>query len=163
MAATMSVPAEYEDDVERIDRDYIPDDATSEDEIEAALRDAGFPEQSQSSLGDWLVSEEDAWETVGPNTQDADSVRRAIDRESGGTIDSDRAGSIADSIGSQIQSARGEAAGRVSSDGLARTEDGRVIGKIQNVEESVRSDGIYYRNTETGTEGRAASFDRGGR
>jgi len=163
MAASMAPPSDYEEDAARIDRDYIPDDATSEEEIEAALRDAGFPEQSQSAIGDWLVSEEDAWETVGPNTQDADSVRRAIDRASNGTVSDDRASSIADSIGSEITQARGEAAKRVSSDGLARTEDGRVIGKIQNVEESVKSDGIYYRNTETGTEGRAASFDRGGR
>lgn len=166
MAAAMSVPAEYEDDVERIDRDYIPDDATSEKEIEAALRDAGFPEQSQSSLGDWLVSEEDAWSVVDGKTQDADSVRRALDRESGGTVSDGRAETMAENVASEIKSARAKAAQSVNANGQVQTESSGFGPKLQNAEEVVREDGLYYRATEgassPGKEYKVASFDRGG-
>jgi hypothetical protein len=158
--ATMAPPSEYEEDAARIDDEYVPDSATTEAEIQAALSAAGFPEASQSHIEDWLVSEEDAWDVVGPDVQDAGSVRREIDRESGGTVSESRAEAMAESIGSEIQSARAEAAQRVTDDGQVRTEDGRFVGKLQNVEEQVREDGIYYRNRNTGTEGRAASFDK---
>jgi hypothetical protein len=160
------VPSDYEDDAERIDREYIPDDATTEAEVEAALRDAGFPDaaietgDAQTGIGDWMVDEGDAWESVGPQTQDAGSVRRELDAASNGTVSDSRADAIADSVGSEIQSARAEAAQRVTDDGQVRTEDGRFVGSLQNVSEEVRDDGIYYVNQNTGTEGRAARFDR---
>lgn len=158
--AVTAPPSDYEDDAARIDREYIPDDATTEQEIADALDAAGFPDASQSAISDWLVSEEEAWETVGPSTQDAGSVEREIRRQSGGTVSETRARSMADNIADEINSARGEAAQRVTDDGQVRTEDGRFIGKLQNVSEEVRDDGIYYVNENTGTSGRAARFDK---
>jgi len=155
-----AVPSEYEDDAERIDREYIPDDATTQQEIDDALDAAGFPGGAQSDISDWMVSESDGWEAVGPQTQDAGSVRRELDAVSGGTVDDSRADAIADSIGSEIQSARAEAAGRVTDNGQVRDESGRFVGSLQNVEEQVRDDGIYFVNEDTGTEGRAARFDK---
>lgn len=164
---TMSaVPSGYQDDAERIDREYIPDDATTEEEVEAALRDAGFPDASiesgdaQTGIGDWIATESDAWETVGPQVQDSGSVRRALDQQTGGVVSDDRAERIAGEVAGEIQSARAEAAQRIGDDGNIRTEDGQIIGTPSSVEEEVRDDGIYYRNSNTGTTGRAARFDK---
>lgn len=160
----MADPGDYEEDAARIDREYIPADATSEAEVAQALEDAGFPDAAQGKIQDWLVSEDDAWQAVGEGGEtrvvDSGSVRRALDAESNGTVSDARADQIASDVGQQIDSARAEAAQRVGSDGLIRGEDGRVLGKPSNVEETVRRDGIYFRNTETGTTGRAAGFDR---
>jgi hypothetical protein len=160
--ASLAPPEKYSDDAGRIDEDYIPDRATTEDEIDAALDAAEFPEDAQSHIKDWLVTESEAWDVVDAQTQDAGSVETAIRSESGGTVSDGRASSMADSIASDINAARAEAAQRIGDDGMIRTEDGRVIGKPSTVEEEVREDGIYYRNTETGTEGRAARFPNGG-
>lgn len=158
---SMAPPEEYEDDAARIDREYIPDRATTEAEIEAALKAAGFPSASQSAIQDWMVSQEDAWDTVGPKVKDADSVRREIESQSSGTVSDGRAQQMAEEIASEITSARGRAARRAANDdGQVRTENGQFLGKLQNVEEVVREDGIYFRNENTGTEGRAARFDR---
>jgi len=156
-------PKKYEDDAARIDREYIPDSATSEREIAQALEDAGFPQKAQSSIEDWLVSTSDVWDSVGSDVQDANSVERVANQESGGTVSDQRAQQIGDEIASEINSARAQAAQRVDANGQARGENGQFVGSIQNVEESVESDGIYYENTNTGTKVRAASFDRGGR
>ena len=158
-------PSEYEDDAERIDREYIPDSATTAAVVEPALRDAGFPAAasdrgSQTGIKDWMVNEQDAWDAVGPSTQDSGSVRRALDRESGGTVSDGRAQAIADDVAGEITSARGRAASRVTDNGQVRDESGRFVGSLQNVEEQVRDDGIYFVNQDTGTEGRAARFDR---
>lgn len=155
----MGDAGEYEEDAQRIDREYIPDDAVTQQEISQALDDAGFPQASQTHIEGWMTTEEDAWDAVGPRVQDADSVRRAVDRDDG-VADAGRAQSIADSVAGEINAARAQAAQRVTDDGQVRTEDGRFIGKLQNVSEQVRSDGIYYVNENTGTEGRAARFDR---
>lgn len=161
--ASMGPPSEYSSDAARIDREYVPDRATTQAEVEAALDAAGFPEASQSHISDWIVSEEEAWDVVDASAKDAGTIETAIERESDGTVSSGRASSMGESIASDINSARTEAAQRIGDDGMVRTEDGRVIGKPSTVEEEVRSDGIYYRNTNTGTEGRAASFPNGGR
>lgn len=158
--ARLAPPSEYEEDAERIDEDYVPSDATSDDEIEQALSDAGFPQASQQHIQDWLVSSEDVWPEIDSSVQDAGSVRRVIDNESGGTVSSARADQIADEIGGEISQARGRAASRVTSEGRVRTEDGRFIGSIGTVSEEVRNDGIYYVNQNTGTEGRAAQFNK---
>lgn len=158
--AKMAPPSDYEDDVERIDRDYIDSGSTTQSEIEADLEAADFADSAQSDIADWLVSEEDVWPEVGPDVQDAGSVSRIVDRESGGSVSSSRADAIGESIGSEITRARSEAAQRVTDDGQVRGETGQFVGKLQNVEETVRNDGIYYRNTDTGTERRAARFNR---
>jgi len=162
--ATLAPPSDYEDDAGRIDAEYIPDSATTEAEVQQALEDAGFPEDAQSHIEDWLVTEEDAWDVVGPEVQDADSVRRAIDRESGGTVSETRARSMADDIGDTIREARGEAASRVTDSGQIITESGGFGPSLQNAEEVIREDGVYYRGTEgssnPGKEYKGASFDR---
>lgn len=159
---SMAPPSEYEADAARIDREYVPDSATTKAEVDRALQQAGFPNASQGHISDWLVGEEDVWPEVGGNVQDADSIRRVIDSESAGTVSSGRASQIADSINSEIQSARREASQNVTtgSDGTVRNSDGSTFGKFNNVEEEVRSDGIYYRNTNTGNELKAAGFNR---
>lgn len=162
MSPTLAPPTEYDEDAARIESEYIPDDATTESEVDAALDDAGFPEAAQSPISDWIVSEGEAWDVVDAGTQDAESVERAIQSESGGTVSDGRAANMADDIAGEIQSARAEAAQRIGDDGLVRAENGRVVGKPSTVEETVEQDGIYYTNTETGTTERAASFDRGG-
>ena len=153
-------PSDYEDDAARINREYIPDDATTQAEIDAALDDAGFPDASQQHISDWMVSEADAWDSVGPNVQDAGSVRRELDAASNGTVSDGRAQQIADDVAGEINSARAQAAQRVTDNGQVRDESGRFVGSLQNVTEEVRSDGIYFVNQDTGTAARAAGFDR---
>jgi len=153
-------PGEYAEDAARIDDEYVPSGATSDREIQQALSAAGFPEKSQEHIQDWLVSEEDAWETVGPNVQDAGSVSRELDRQSDGTIADGRREQIAESVGQSINQARAEAAQRVDDNGVIRSENGQFIGSFDSVSEEIREDGIYYRNENTGTTARAARFDR---
>lgn len=158
--AAIGPSGEYEDDAARIDREYIPDTATTERDVQRALKDAGFPEKAQSAIQSWLVDESDAWDVVGPQTQDADSVQRELDRATNGTVDPGRAANISEDVGSTINQARAQAAQRVTDNGMARGENGTFVGKLQNVEEEVRSDGIYFRNTDSGKTVRAARFDR---
>lgn len=161
MSASAAPPSEYADDAARIEqRGYIPASATTEDEIKAALANAGFPSSAIPEIASWLATESDAWDAVGPSTQDADSVTRAVDRSSGGVIAPGRARSMGESVASEINSARAEAAGRVTDDGQVRGERGQFLGKLQNVTEEVRNDGIYFTNQNTGTTARAASFDK---
>jgi len=158
--------SDYDEDAARIDGEYIPDDATTEEEIEDALDAAGFPAKSQSDISDWLVDEGDAWDLVGEvvDVDDpADGIEQALDRESRGTADSDRARQIAESVGDEIDAARREASQNltVASDGTVRRPDGAPVGEFNNLEETVRDDGIYYRNVNSGQEFKAAGF-RGG-
>ena len=157
---SIAPPQRYEEDAARIDREYIPDGATTADEVSSALDEAGFPDSSQKHIEDWLVSEEDVWPEVGSNVQDAQSIERVIESEGQGTVSGRRASEIADSINSEITDARSRAAGRVDDNGVARSENGQFIGKLQNIEESVQDDGIYFTNTDTGTTARAARFNR---
>ena len=157
-------PSDYEEDAARIDREYVPVDATTQEEVDAALDAAGFPDASQKHISDWLVSEADAWEAVGPQTQDARSVQVSLDADSGGTVSPGRSEEIAQSVADEITSARGEAAQRVTDNGQTMTESGDFGPSIQNAEEVVRDDGIYYRATEgasnPGKLYKAASFDK---
>jgi hypothetical protein len=154
-------PSEYEDDAARIEQaGYIPSGATTQAEIEAALASSGFPSSAIPEIASWLATESDAWDAVGPSTQDAGSVTRAVDRASGGVIAPERARTMGESVSSEINRARSEAAQRVTDNGQVRGENGRFVGKIQNVEEQVENDGIYFENTETGTRARAARFDK---
>lgn len=98
----------YDDDAARIDREYIPDDATTQAEINRALEDAGFPKASQSHISSWLVDEADAWEQVGDGVQDADSVQRELDRASRGTVSDRRAEQIADNVESEIRGSKAQ-------------------------------------------------------
>lgn len=159
---SLAPPSEYAEDAARIEEDYLGD-ATSEAEIKSTLDDLGFPDESQSAIQEWVTSTEEAWSVVDSSTQDAGSVERALQSETGGAIGSERAEAMSEEIASEINSARAEAAQRVDDNGVARSENGQFIGSLQNVEESVESDGIYFENTNTGTKARAASFDRGGR
>jgi len=155
----------YEDDAPRIDREYVSPDSTTQAEIRQDLDDAGFPDKAIDAIAGepgeegWLVTEQDAWDAVGGSVQDAGSVETELRRDDG-VVSEGRARGIAEDVANEINSARGEAAQRVGSDGLARDESGRIIGKPGEIEEQVRGDGIYFRNPETGTEGRAAGFDR---
>jgi hypothetical protein len=164
--ARIAPPDDYEEDAERIDEEYIPDDATTDREVQQALQDAGFPESAQSDISDWLVNEDDAWDLVGEGGStkvvDSGSVERAIQSESNGAVSDRRAQSIAEEVGETIDSARSEAASSVTvaSDGTMRRDDGAPIGTFSNVEEQVRDDGIYFRNTNSGQEYKAAGFDR---
>lgn len=153
-------PSEYEEDAARIERDYVSDGSIRSAEVREDLSDAGFPPSAIPEIDEWIADESDAWETVGPRTQDADSVARSLDRETGGAISEGRAQNIGEEVASEINAARARAAQRVSSEGKVRGENGQFIGSINNVEEQVRSDGIYYVNENTGTEGRGAAFRR---
>ena len=104
-----------------------------------------------------------SWDVVDSETQDGASVERALDRESRGTVDADRAQSIAEEVAGEITSARSRAAENltVASDGTVRRPDGAPVGEFSNLEETVQDDGIYYRNVNSGQEFKAAGF-RGG-
>jgi len=156
-------PDDYDDDAERIDEEYIPDNATTDAEISQALDDAGFPQAAQSDIQDWLTSESEAWDVVDENTFESDQIEREIQRQSNGTVSDSRAQSMADNISSEINDAREKAISQIASDGTVRREDGAQIGEINNLSEEIRDDGVYFRNENTGTETRVAEFDRGGR
>lgn len=149
----------YEEDAPRIDREYIPDSAQSDAEVRQALRDEGFPENAIDDIAGWLITEEDAWDAVGGEVQDANSVENALRRDDG-AISETRARSIADDVASEITSARRDALDRVGSDGAVYRETGGKFGNRENVEEDVRDDGFYYRNTRTGNEMKIRGWDR---
>ena len=148
----------YEDDAPRIDREYIPDSAQTDAEIEQALRDEGFPDDAIDDIKGWLITEDDAWDAVGGEVQDANSVERALRRDNG-AISETRARSIADDVAGEIQSARRDALDRVGSDGAIYRSDGAKLGNRENVEEQVRDDGFYYQNTRTGSEIKVRGWD----
>lgn len=157
---SMAPPSDYSDDAARIDREYVPDSATTEAEVRRALQEAGFPNAAQSHIEGWLVSEGDVWSEVGADTQSADQIQRTIEQQSNGTVSDARARSMADSINSEITSARARAAARVDDNGQTRGENGAFGPKIQNAEEVVKEDGIYFRSSDSGSEVRAARFNR---
>jgi hypothetical protein len=164
MAASAAPPAEYEDDAGRIERDYISSGSTTEADVKADLRAKGFPASSVDEIASWLVSEDDAWDMVGEGGStkvvDSGSVSRAVDRASQGTVSEQRARSIGDEVASTIDQARAEAARRVTDSGQVKSVNGQFGPSIQNAEEVVREDGIYFRSQDSGREFLAARFDR---
>jgi hypothetical protein len=149
----------YEQDAPRIDREYIPDNAKTDADIRQALENEGFPDDAIDDISGWLMTEDDAWNAVGGEVQDAGSVERALRRDDG-AISETRARSIANDVADEIQSARRDALDRVGSDGAIYRSDGAKLGNRENVEEQVRDDGFYYENTRTGSEIKVRGWDR---
>lgn len=155
------VSDEYKEDAERIDEEYIPADATTEQDVEDALREAGFPQAAQSDIQSWLVDESDAWDTVGPQTERARDVAAELERASDGTVNDARADQIAEQVAGEINRARSQVAQNVDPEtGQIRAQNGGFGPKLSNAEEIVRNDGIYYRAQDSGKEFKGASFDR---
>lgn len=154
---------DYEEDAERIDREYIPDGATTRAEVAAALEDEGFPDAAQSDIQQWLTTEEDVWDMVGEGGStkvvDEGSIRSALDADSG-VASGGRADSIAEDVGGAIQDARKDALDNLASDGTVRDNGQFFANSINDIEEETRSDGIYYTNKNTGKTMKAAGYDR---
>jgi len=134
----MTVP---EDDLDRIERDYVRDNPTSVDEIEQDLEAAGFDSSNSDP------------ETLAAATGAANDV--AADREA--LIQAQQ--QAVESVGS---------GGAVSSDLVrAEPEDGgppKTIGSPENVEQRIERTGptsgdVIARNTNTGTEGKIGEVD----
>jgi hypothetical protein len=159
-------PAKYEDDAARIEQaGYIPSSATTRGEIEAALASSGFPSSAIPEIASWLATQSDAWDVFdGGSTEPASQVASDLDRATNGVVSQERARSMGTEVERTVQQARSEAASRVSSNGQIRTANGGFGPKIQNAEEVVREDGIYYRATEgaenPGREYLGARFDK---
>jgi hypothetical protein len=164
---SLAPPSKYDSDAGRIDSpQYIPASATTESEIKAALANAGFPSSAIPEIASWLATESDAWEAnvVAQDAQTAPRIASKIDRETGGVISPGRAREMGESMQAKVDAARSEAAGRVTSSGQIREQGGGFGPKLQNAEEVVREDGIYYRATEgasnPGREYLGARFDK---
>lgn len=104
----------YSDDAGRIERDYVPPNASTKNEVVSALEDAGFPDASIDHIAGrngkegWLQTEVEGWSAVDSSTQSASEIARSMDRQ-GGTISQERARSIGDDIEQDLNRAKTQA------------------------------------------------------
>jgi hypothetical protein len=100
----------YEDDAERIERDYVDPDSATEQEIRDDLEDAGFDESAIDSFVDDVVEQMGTVDDVGVDLGNAhgdgittqQDVERAVEEMGSDEIVGDRSGAIADEVANEI-------------------------------------------------------------
>lgn len=151
-----------DDDVARVDRDYVDPDSTSRDEIREDLEDAGIDGGSADAFEDRIVDVDDVAERVDDEgrvaTRDeVDRAARSIDEPHNAVREPALADDAAEQIGapteSELTRARASAARQVDEDGTIRSnpdldplggDEGREIGPVSDVTRNTGGRGGGY-------------------
>lgn len=158
---------DYDDDVERVDSDYVDPNSVTRDDIRADLEDAGIEGNEADMFEDQIYNEGDAVDETRSRHGDGIITREDVETTVSGTSRphaEDRDDALTDAAAQEIGAptedslaqARASVAQRVDEDGVVRTdpsldplggEDGREIGTVSEVTRNTGGRGGGLRET----------------